>query len=404
MDDGEIRVPEAQHFPLGDPRAFEVKELGFSTDAVHGGQEADPTTGAVIAPIFQTSTYKQDGLGRNRGYEYARTHNPTREAYERNIAVLERGRFGIAFASGMSAIDAVLRLLERGDEVVVTEDIYGGTYRLFAEVLKRSGLLFKHVDTTDPVNIESSLTPRTKIIFIETPTNPLLRVMDIRAVSSIAGARGVLLVVDNTFMSPYLQRPLELGADIVIHSTTKYLNGHSDMVGGVVVVNDETLAEKLHFIQNAVGAVPGPFDCWLALRGLKTLGLRMRQHESSARHLSNYLSNHSKVRHVYYPGLPDHPQHELQKRQARGFGGIISFDIGSLELAREMLGRVRLFTLAESLGGVESLIGHPATMTHASLPKNELNRLGVTDGLIRISVGIEDVEDLEADLEQSLAF
>jgi O-succinylhomoserine (thiol)-lyase len=378
--------------------------MGFSTDAVHGGQEPEPITGAVVVPIFQTSTYKQDGIGKHRGYEYARTQNPTREALERNVAVLERGKHGVAFASGMSAIDAVLRLLNAGDEVVVTDNVYGGTYRLFDQVLSRFDLRFRFVDTSDLEALEAAMTDRTRLVFVETPTNPVLRVTDIRAAAEIAHRHGAWLAVDNTFMSPALQTPLALGADIVIHSTTKYLNGHSDMVGGMVVVAEDDLAERLRFIQNAVGAVPSPFDCWLVLRGTKTLAVRMRQHEENARQLARFLAEHPEVKHVNYPGLPDHPQHELAKRQARGFGGIVSFDVGTLERAAKVLERVRVFTLAESLGGVESLICHPATMTHGSVPKEERERLGVTDGLVRISVGFEDVEDLQADLEAALRF
>ena len=378
--------------------------MGFSTDAVHGGQEAEPVTGAVMTPIFQTSTYKQDGLGKHRGYEYARTNNPTRAALERNIAVLEKASHGVAFASGMSAISAVMHLFDEGDEIVITENVYGGTYRLAERVLRRHGLRFAFVDTTNLAAVEASFTSRTKLVFVETPTNPLLRVTDIHAVSSAAHARGVLVAVDNTFLSPYFQNPLELGADIVVHSSTKYLNGHSDMVGGVVVTNDPDVAEKIRFVQNAVGAVPGPFDCWLALRGTKTLALRMRQHDANARHLALFLSRHPAVEKLYYPGLEDHPEHELAKRQARGFGGIVSVDVGGLERARHVLESVRLFTLAESLGGVESLICHPATMTHASVPEEFRKRLGITDGLVRLSVGIEDVEDLEADLSRSLEF
>jgi cystathionine beta-lyase/cystathionine gamma-synthase len=377
--------------------------MGFSTDAVHGGQEAETSTGAVIPPIFQTSTYRQEGLGRNKGYEYARTHNPTREAYERNIAVLERGKYGVAFSSGMSAIDAVARLFHRNDEIIVTDNVYGGTYRLFQQQLKNLGLRFRFIDTTDIPAIERALTKESKLLFIETPTNPILKVTDIQTAAAVAHQKGVFVAVDNTFMSPYLQNPLELGADIVIHSATKYLNGHSDMVGGVVIVNDDALHEKLRFIQNAVGAIPGPFDCWLALRGTKTLALRMKQHEANARILAEYLEQHPKPLRVFYPGLANHPQHELQNKQARGFGGMISFDVGSLTDADNVLKKTRLFALAESLGGVESLISHPATMTHGSVPKEQRSRLGVTDGLVRISVGIEDVEDLQSDLEQALA-
>jgi cystathionine beta-lyase/cystathionine gamma-synthase len=377
--------------------------MGFSTDAVHGGQEAEATTGAVMTPIFQTSTYKQDGLGKHKGYEYARTQNPTREAFERNIAVLEKADHGIAFASGMSAISAVMHLFKEGDEIVVTENVYGGTYRLAEKILRDRGLRFTFVDTADPQAVKSGLTPATKLLFIETPTNPILRITDIKLVSALAHSRGVVVTVDNTFLSPYFQNPLELGADIVVHSSTKYLNGHSDMVGGVVVTRNREIAEKLRFVQNAVGAVPGPFDCWLALRGTKTLALRMRQHEANARYLASFLSRHPAVKKIYYPGLESHPEHELAKRQARGFGGIVSIDLGSIDRARSALDRVRLFTLAESLGGVESLISHPATMTHASVPEEFRNRLGITAGLIRLSVGIEDVDDLEADLAQALA-
>jgi cystathionine beta-lyase/cystathionine gamma-synthase len=378
--------------------------MGFSTDAVHGGQQAEPVTGAVMTPIFQTSTYKQDGLGKHRGYEYARTQNPTREAFERNIAVLERAKHGIAFASGLSAISAVMHLFKEGDEIVITENVYGGTYRLAEKILRERGLRFAFVDTTDLDAVKASLTPKTKLIFVETPTNPILRVTDIRAVSALAHSRGALSAVDNTFMSPYFQNPLELGADIVVHSSTKYLNGHSDMVGGIVVTNDVDVADQLRFIQNAVGAVPGPFDCWLALRGTKTLALRMRQHEANARYLASFLSRHPAIVKIYYPGLENHPEHELAARQARGFGGIVSIDVGSLARARHVLEHVHLFTLAESLGGVESLACHPATMTHASVPEEFRNRIGITEGLVRLSVGIEDVEDLEADLAQALEF
>jgi len=376
--------------------------MGFSTDAVHGGQTPEPVTGAVMPPIFQTSTYEQDGFGEHRGYEYARTQNPTREAFERNVAVLERGKFGIAFASGMSAISAVMYLFREGDEIIITDNVYGGTYRLAELVLKQYGLKFKFIDTTRIENVEDAITPNTRMIFIESPTNPMLRITNIRAVASLARSKDIVLTVDNTFMSPCFQNPLELGADIVVHSTTKYLNGHSDMVGGIVVVNDDARADRLRFLQNAVGAVPGPFDCWLALRGTKTLALRMRQHDQNARQLADYLAGHAEPKVVHYPGLPSHPQHELAKTQARGFGGIISFDIGSLERAKKVLRSTRLFTLAESLGGVESLMCHPATMTHASVPVEERDRLGVTEGLIRLSVGIEDVEDLEEDLQSAL--
>ena len=376
--------------------------MGFKTDCVHAGQSPDEKTGAVITPVFQTSTYKQDGIGKHRGYEYARTANPTREALERNVAALEKGKFGIAYSSGMAATDTILRLFGPGDEIVVTDNVYGGTYRLFELVLKQLGYVFKFVDTSDLKQVEAALSPKTRLVFLESPTNPMLRVTDIRAVAQMAHARGAVVCVDNTFMSPYLQTPLELGADIVVHSTTKFLNGHSDMVGGIVILNDEAKAQKLRFLQNAVGAVPGPMDCFLALRGTKTLAVRMRQHEENARTLAAFLSKHPKLKSVNYPGLPGHPQHELAKKQARGFGALISFDTGSLENADRVLKATKLFTLAESLGGVESLISHPATMTHGSVPPAEKLKLGVTPGLVRISVGIEDVEDLQADLDQAL--
>jgi len=376
--------------------------MGFKTDCVHAGQSPEEITGAVITPVFQTSTYKQDGIGKHRGYEYARTANPTREALERNVAALEKGKFGIAYSSGMAATDTILRLFGPGDEIIVTDNVYGGTYRLFELVLKQLGYVFKFVDTSDLKQVEAALSPKTRLVFLESPTNPMLRVTDIRAVADMAHARGATVCVDNTFMSPALQNPIEMGADIVVHSTTKFLNGHSDMVGGVVIVNDEARAQKLRFLQNAVGAVPGPMDCFLALRGTKTLAVRMRQHEENARTLAAFLAQHPKLESVNYPGLPTHPQHELAKKQARGFGALISFDTGSLENADRVLKGTRLFTLAESLGGVESLISHPASMTHGSVPQAEKMKLGVTPGLVRISVGIEDVEDLQADLDSAL--
>jgi cystathionine gamma-lyase len=376
--------------------------MGFQTDCVHAGQSPDEKTGSVITPVFQTSTYKQDGIGKHRGYEYARTANPTREALERNVAALEQGRFGLAYSSGMAATDTILRLFGPGDEIVVTDNVYGGTYRLFELVLKPLGYIFKFVDTSDLKQVEAALSAKTRLVFLESPTNPMLRVTDIAAVCEMAHARGAMVCVDNTFMSPYLQTPIALGADIVVHSTTKFLNGHSDMVGGVVVLNDEAKAQKLRFLQNAVGAVPGPMDCFLALRGTKTLAVRMKQHEANARTLAGFLAAHPALKSVNYPGLESHPQHELAKKQARGFGALISFDTGSIENADRVLQSTKLFTLAESLGGVESLISHPATMTHGSVPQAEKMRLGVTPGLVRISVGIEDVEDLEADLDRAL--
>jgi len=376
--------------------------MGFYTDCVHAGQKPDEKTGAVITPIFQTSTYRQDGIGKHRGYEYARTANPTREALERNVAALEKGKHGLAYSSGMAATDTILRLVAPGDEVVVTANVYGGTYRLFEMVLKQYGITFHFVDTAELSEVERVLNPKTKLVYLESPTNPVLRVTDIRKVSEMARAVGARVCVDNTFMSPYLQTPLELGADIVVHSTTKFLNGHSDMVGGIVVLNDDAIAQKLRFLQNAVGAVPGPMDCFLALRGTKTLAVRMRQHEENARALATFLAAHKNLERVNYPGLPDHPHHALAQQQARGFGAIISFDVGSLQRADKVLQAVRVFTLAESLGGVESLISHPASMTHGSVPEAQRMKLGVTPGLVRISVGIEDVDDLQADLDNAL--
>ena len=372
------------------------------TKAIHAGQEPDPLAGAVTFPIFQTSTYVQEGLGRHKGHEYARTSNPTRQALERNVAALEGGTHGFAFASGMAAIDAVLTLLSAGDHVACEENVYGGTHRLMDRVLTRSGLAFTFVDTRDAAAVAAAVTPRTRMLYAETPTNPMMRLADLEALGAVAKAHRLLFVLDNTFATPVFQRPLESGADIVVHSTTKYLNGHSDMVGGLVVVRDDALAERLAFIQNAAGAVPGPFDCWLALRGLKTLAVRMRQHDANGRRIAEWLAADRRVRAVHYPGLPSHPQHELAKRQMSGFGAMMSIETGSLEGARRMLERVRLFALAESLGGVESLIGHPATMTHAAVPRAMREAMGLTDGLVRLSVGIEDADDLIADLDQAL--
>ena len=377
--------------------------MGFSTTAIHAGNAPDPTTGAVAVPIYQTSSYAQDGLGQHKGYEYARTQNPTRAAVEANIAALEGARFGYAFASGMAAIDAVLRLVKAGDHVVVSDNTYGGTYRLFSRVLTNYGVEFSFVDTTDAGNVEAALRDNTRMVYVETPTNPVMMVTDLQAVSDIAHARGVRVVCDNTFLSPYLQRPLEFGVDIVLHSTTKYLNGHSDGVGGIVVLNDEQDAEWLKFIQNSAGAILSPFDSWLVLRGTKTLALRMEQHDKNGRAVAAFLEEHPKVQKLYYPGSLSHRQHELAKRQQRGFGGMVSFDVGSLQNARLVLEGTRLCTLAESLGAVESLISHPATMTHASVLPETRARLGITDGLVRISVGVEDVDDIIADLDQALA-
>jgi len=377
--------------------------MGFATTAIHAGNEPDPATGAVSVPIYQTSTYAQDGLGRPRqGLEYARTHNPTRFAVERNVAALEGARFGYAFASGMAAIDAVLRLVKSGDHVVVSDNTYGGTYRLFSRVLANYGIEFSFVDTSDLNEVEAALKDNTRMVYVETPTNPVMTVTDLKGVSDLAHARGVRVVCDNTFMSPYLQSPIALGVDIVLHSATKYLNGHSDSVGGIVVLNDERDAEWLKFIQNSVGAILSPFDSWLTLRGTKTLALRMEQHDRTGRAVAAFLEEHPKVQKLYYPGSLSHRQHELAKRQQRGFGGMVAFDVGSLDNARAVLEGCKLLTLAESLGAVESLISHPATMTHASVLPETRNRLGITDGLVRVSVGLEDTDDIIADLDQAL--
>jgi len=376
--------------------------MGFATDCVHAGQSPDPSTGAVIVPIYQTSTYVQEELGRHKGYEYARTQNPTRAALEANIAALERGHMGIAFASGMAAINAVTTMLSGGDHMVVSNNLYGGTFRLFDKILRKFGLEFTYVDTSDLGQVAAAIRPTTRTIYLETPTNPIMSVTDIAAVAELAHARKIKDVVDNTFLSPYLQRPLELGADIVLHSTTKFLNGHSDSVGGIVVVADPADGEQLKFIQNAAGAILSPFDSWLVLRGTKTLAIRMRQHDSNGAAVAEFLASHPGVKRVYYPGLPDHPQHQLARRQQRGFGSMIAFETGSLDRAASVLKRVRLCSLAESLGGVETLISHPVSMTHGSVPKADREKLGITDGLVRISVGIEDVEDLIADLKQAL--
>ena len=377
--------------------------MGFATDAIHVGQEPDPATGAIIVPIYQTSTYVQEELGRNKGHEYARTSNPTRSALERNLACLEGGLYAYAFASGMAAINALMSLLKSGDHVVAGHNLYGGAFRLFEHVLKDFGLSFSYADTSRLEEIERAFQSNTRLLYLETPTNPIMEITDLPAASALAHRHGALAAVDNTFMSPYFQRPLKLGADFALHSTTKYLNGHSDGVGGAIVLNHAGLAERLKFLQNAAGAILGPFDCWLVLRGVKTLAARMRQHEENGRAVARFLAVHPKVKKVNYPGLPNHPQHELAKRQMKGFGGMISFETGSLENAKLVLKSLRLCSLAESLGGVETLISHPATMTHASVPPEHRERVGITDGLVRISVGIEDVDDLIADLDQALA-
>lgn len=377
--------------------------MGFSTIAIHAGNEPDTATGAVSVPIYQTSTYAQDALGVHKGYEYARTQNPTRSALEKNIAALEGASFGYAFASGMSAIDACLKLVRGGDHVLLGDNTYGGTFRLFDKVLKDYGIEFDLVDATDTTKVEQAFKQNTKMLFVETPTNPVMSVTDLKAVSEIAHANGAKVVCDNTFLSPYLQRPIEFGVDIVVHSTTKYLNGHSDSVGGFVALNDETDANRIQFIQNSIGAILSPFDSFLVLRGTKTLAVRMEAHDRNGRQVANFLAEHPKIQKVYYPGLASHPQHELAKQQQKGFGGMVSFETGSLENARKVLESVKLCILGESLGGVESLISHPATMTHASVPLEKRDELGITDGLVRISVGIEDIEDILEDLDQALS-
>jgi len=374
----------------------------FSTICIHAGQEPDPTTGAIITPIYQTSTYVQEGLGQHKGFEYGRTHNPTRMALERNLAAIEGGAAGFAFASGMAAIDAILTRLESGDHVLVSDNTYGGTFRLFERVRRKFGLDFTYVDTSRLELIEPALTPKTKYLFLESPTNPLLRVTDIAAASEIAHRHDVRVVVDNTFASPYIQQPLRLGADIVTHSTTKFLNGHSDSVGGIVIVRHADDEEWMRFVQNAAGAILGPMDSFLVLRGTKTLTVRMERTNANAQAVAEFLAAHPKVTQTIYPGLSSHPQHALAKQQMRGFGGLISFDTGSIEAARRVLGKVRLMALAESLGGVETLISHPAVMTHASVPPERRAAIGITDGLVRVSVGIEDVDDLTDDLAQAL--
>ncbi len=376
--------------------------MGFKTDAIHAGQEPDPTTGAVTIPIYQTSTYVQEALGKHKGFEYARTQNPTRMALEKNMAVLERGVAAYAFASGMAAETAITQLLlKHGDHAICSDNVYGGTFRLFDKIVRHYGVDFSYVSTSNLADVKAAMRPNTQMFFIESPTNPIMAITDIRRASEIAHRTDCRVVVDNTFMSPYFQRPIELGADIVVHSATKYLNGHSDSVGGVVVLKRKDDAERLQFIQNAAGAILSPFDSWLVLRGIKTLPARMDAHNANGMEIAKYLSKKKQVKKVYYPGLPKHPGHGLAKKQMSGFGGMIAFELGSLARAKAFLGRVKLCSLAESLGGVETLISHPATMTHASVPAKERERLGITDGLVRISVGIEDVGDLIADLENA---
>ena len=375
--------------------------MGFATDCIHAGQEPDPTTGAVSVPIYQTSTYVQQGIGQHKGYEYARTHNPTRRAVERNLAALEGGADAYCFASGMAATQAVLTLVKGGERVVVSDNVYGGTHRLFTKVLAQYGVTFAFLEASDPVAFDRAAGDF-RMLWIETPTNPLMKVCDIAALAEVAHRRGALLVVDNTFMSPFFQRPLALGADIVVHSTTKFLNGHSDSVGGVAVVRDTKLAQWLQYVQNAAGGILSPFDSWLVLRGTKTLALRMPRHEENGRKVAAFLREQKKIGKVYWPGFPDHPGHEVHKRQATGFGALISFDLGSLDAAKTLLKTVRLCSLGESLGGVETLISHPATMTHAGYTQPERDALGIGNGLVRISVGCEDAEDLIADLQKAL--
>lgn len=376
----------------------------FETRAIHAGCEPDPGTGAIMTPIFQTSTYVQESPGKHKGYDYSRTQNPTRKALEQNVASLEDGRCGLAFASGMSAAAAITQLLDSGDHIVCCDDVYGGTFRLFEQVLKRYRLDCDFVDMSRVQSFEEYLKKNTKLVWVESPTNPLLKCIDIEAVARITKKHHILLAVDNTFATPFFQKPLNLGADIVMHSTTKYLNGHSDVIGGVIVVNDQDLYERLRFLQNAVGAVPSPFDCFLVLRGIKTLAVRMEKHGENAIKIARFLENHPKVKRTVYPGLESHPSHAVARKQMSGFGGIITFFIhGGLEAARDFLERVKIFSLAESLGGVESLIEHPGIMTHASVPKEIREKTGITDDLIRLSVGIENVEDLIEDLKHALA-
>jgi cystathionine gamma-lyase len=378
--------------------------MKFGTKAIHAGQEPDPATGAIMTPIYQTSTYVQAGPGKHKGYEYSRSHNPTRTALEHNLAALENGKFGLCFGSGMAAIDTLIKILRPGDEVVSTNDLYGGTYRIFTKLFAPYGIKFHFIPMEQAATIEQYINPNTKMIWLETPTNPMLNIIDIKAVATISKKHKTLLVVDNTFASPYLQNPLDLGADVVMHSVTKYLGGHSDVVMGALILNDVTLAQQLYFIQNSTGGVPGPQDCFLVLRGIKTLHLRMERHCENGKKIAAYLAQHPKVDKVYWPGFPNHPNHAIAKAQMRDFGGMMSFTLKSnkMEDAYAFLSNTKLFALAESLGGVESLCGHPASMTHASIPKEEREKTGIVDTLIRLSVGIEDIEDLIGDLDVAL--
>lgn len=384
--------------------AITTNYMKLATKLVHAGAEPDPSTGAIMTPIFQTSTYVQEAPGKNKGFEYARSQNPTRKALEEALAIIENGKYGLAFSSGVAATDAVIKLLEPGDEVICGNDMYGGTYRLFTKVFEKFGIKFHYINLDDVKNIEKNINAQTKLIWLETPTNPLMNICDIEAVTTLAKKHSVLVCVDNTFASPYLQNPLDLGADIVMHSATKYLGGHSDVIQGSLMMNDSSLREKLYFIQKSCGAVPGPMDCFLVLRGIKTLGVRMKAHCENGRVIANWLRSNAKVARVYWPGFEDHPGHDIAKRQMRDFGGMISFELqnNSIEEATRVLSSTRLFSLAESLGGVESLINHPASMTHASIPREERIRNGLGDSLIRLSVGIEDPDDLIADLSQAI--
>jgi cystathionine gamma-lyase len=376
--------------------------MGFSTDAIHAGQRPDPVTGAVITPIYQTSTYAQEELGRHKGYEYGRTQNLTRESLEKNIAVLEKGKYGIAFSSGVAATQALMSLVKAGDHIIASNNVYGGTYRLFELVMTGYGINFSWVDTSKIENIEKAVRENTKMVFLETPTNPMLKLTDLTGAAEVCKKLNLISIVDNTFMSPYFQNPLTMGIDVVLHSSTKYINGHSDVIGGILITSDDKIHDRLRYIQNAAGAVPSPFDCWLVLRSTKTLAVRMERHNKNAIELAEFLSKSDFVNKVYYPGLASHSQHELAKKQMRGFGGMVSAELTDMETTKKLLKNVKVFTLGESLGGVESLISHPASMTHASVPKEDREKLGITDTLVRFSVGIEDVEDLIEDITQSI--
>jgi cystathionine beta-lyase/cystathionine gamma-synthase len=375
--------------------------MGFSTDAIHAGQIPDSTTGAVITPIYQTSTYAQQELGVNTGYTYGRAHNFTRQALEKNIATLEKGKYGIAFSSGIAAINSIISLVKSGDHIVISENVYGGTYRLFELIIKNYGIEFSWIDTSNKSEIENAIKENTKILYIETPTNPMLNIIDLKMISDLSRKYNLISVCDNTFMSPYFQNPLDFGIDVVLHSTTKYLNGHSDVIGGVIVTNNEEIQNNIRYYQRASGSIPSPFDCWLVLRSTKTLAVRMKQHENNAIEFAKFLQNSGFAKKVIYPGLESHPQHKLAKEQMRGFGGIVSADFGNLDNAKKILNGVKVFTLAESLGGVESLVCQPYSMTHGSVPKEQKEKLGITESLVRFSVGLEDIEDLINDIKKN---